>query len=331
MSKYIKQVVQALPKITQEITNPAKVDMMGDWRRKYKFKTKFGMLGPVAAGKSTICAALMLTCETQSAVTNNFYVRCLPDSSEILLDANRLRQGHFPEKTDPNKPKAPQAGLLISQRGMLGNSGVWIPICDVAGEISDFLSDEGGGNSAYERVQNRNSSINWQVIETVRDCQGFITALDANDAIMFHEGEHDSDVYMHNVLTNVFEWRRRNGKPDPVVIVILTKWDEVKKKAQDLGMDVYDGELGLQRFLDNGFPSLAMLLKPLRDKGNVKFFRSWFSIARDPDTKQVLTWKGTNKPKIKIVENDQNYIRFKPDYSEPDYIELIDFIGRFGK
>jgi hypothetical protein len=325
-----KKTANALPKITQQITNPEHVDMMGDWRRKYKYKTKFGMLGPVAAGKSTICALMMLTAETQSAITSSFYCRCLPDSSDILLDANRLRVGKFPEKTDPFLPKAPQAGLLISQRGLLGNSGVHVPICDVAGEISDYLNDEGSGNAPYERINSRHSSINYQVIETVRDCQGFIVALDCNDAIFFNDGTHDSDVYMHNVLTNVLEWRRRNNKPDPHVIVILTKWDQVQEKCKNLGMDAYDGESGLQRFLDNGFPSMAMLLKPLRDKGFVKFFRSWVKTAVHPQTKSPDMWPD-GKPKIEIIENEGNWIRFKPNYSEPDYIDLISYIGSFGK
>jgi hypothetical protein len=33
---------------------------------------------------------------------------------------------------------------------------------------------------------------------------------------------------------------------------------------------------------------------------------------------------------IKINENERNYIRFKPDFSEPDYIDLINYIGSFG-
>lgn len=330
MSQLLKRAFQAIPKVTRDITNPQKVDMTGDWRSKYKFKTKFGMIGPVEAGKSTICAFFMLTCQIQSAIKPNFYVRVLPDSSYILNDANRLRQGHFPDKTDPMTPKAPQAGFLICQRGMTGNTGVHVPICDVAGEITDYLSDEGAGNTPYEKLRNRYSSINMQVIATVRDCQGFIIALDAKDALMFSDGTHDNDSYMHNALTNIFEWRRRNNQPDPYVIIILTKWDQVMTEAKDLGMDAYDGEYGLQRFLDNGFPATSMLLKPLRDKKRVYYFRSWVNLLRDPNSKKVEYW-ADGKPKIKIIENPQDYIRYKPDYSEPDYVQMTELIGRFGK
>jgi hypothetical protein len=329
MSKYLKQAANLLPRITREIAGAKDVDMMGDYRKNYKFKTKFGLLGPVSAGKSTLCAAIVFVCQDLSATVGNFYARVLPSSSNILKDANNLRQGRFPEKTDPTTPRAPEAGLLISQKGMLSNSGVHVPICDVAGEVSDYLCETGEGNTACERINSRTSTVNRVVIDTVRDCQGFIIALDANDAIMFSQGDHDNDVYMHSVLTNIFEWRRRNGKQDPHIIVVITKWDEVMTRAKDIQMDAYDGENGLQRFLDNGFPSLSMLLKPLRDKNYVRFFRSWFTIATDEE-KNIMYWEGTSKPKIKIIENETNYIRFKPDFSEPDYIDLINYIGSFG-
>jgi hypothetical protein len=329
MSSFLKKAVNAVAKTLPRITNDTPVDMMGDYRKNYKFKTKFGLIGPVSAGKSTLCAGIVFVCQDLSATQANFYARVLPSSSNILKDANNLRTGHFPEKTDPTTPRAPEAGLLISQRGMLSNSGVHVPICDVAGEVSDYLCDAGDGNTACERINSRSSSVNRVVVDTVRDCQGFIIALDANDALMFSDGAHDNDVYMHSVLTNVFEWRRRNGKPDPRMIVVITKWDQVMSKAKDIQMDAYDGENGLQRFLDNGFPSLSMLLKPLRDKGYVRFFRSWFTLKRDPEG-NIEYFDGTRKPKIKIIENETNYIRFKPDFSEPDYIDIVNHIGSFG-
>jgi len=76
---------------------PKPVDMMGDYRASYKVKVRFGMLGPVASGKSTIAAALVNTCETLSSVLPNFYCRVLPTSTHILADANNLRLGHFPD------------------------------------------------------------------------------------------------------------------------------------------------------------------------------------------------------------------------------------------
>ena len=328
MSQLLKRLAQQVPKVTREIAGAKPVDMMGDYRKNYKYKTKFGLLGPVSAGKSTVCAGLVATCQYQSATVSNFYARVLPSSSNILKDANNLRNGKFPEKTDPTTPQAPEAGLLISQTGMINNKGVHVPICDVAGEVSDYLCDTGNGNTAYERIRARDCSVNRIVIDTVRDCQGFIVALDANDALMFNDGEHDNDVYMHSVLTNIFEWRRRNNRPDPHLIVILTKWDQVIGQAKDLNMDAYDSQNGLQRFLDNGFPSLSMLLKPLRDKGYVKFFRSWFTLKKDPEG-QVEYW-APNKPKIKIIEDESNYIRFRPDFSMPDYIDILNYVGSFG-
>ena len=329
MSSILKKARNALPKLIRDTTNPHPVDMMGDYRRSYKFKTKFGMIGPVSAGKSTVCAGIVYVCQNRSALIPNFYARVLPSSSHILQDANNLRQGRFPDKTDPTTPQAPEAGLLISQRGMISNKGVHVPICDVAGEVTDYLFDQGEGNAPHERVSSAFASVNRVVVDTVRDCQGFIIVLDANDAIMFSDGTHDNDVYTHNAMTNILEWRRRNHRNDPHVIVILSKWDEVMSKAKDLQMDAYDGENGLQRFLDNGFPSTSMLLKPLRDKNMVRFFRSWFNLVRDKNTGNIETWPD-GRPKIRIKDLPSDYIRFKVDMAEPDYINLISYIGSFG-
>jgi hypothetical protein len=118
------------------------IDMMdttGDYRHAYNVKTKFGMLGPVAAGKSTIAAAIVYTCQTLSSLVPNFYARVLPTSSHILADANNLRLGKFPEKTDPFIPRAPEAGLLIGETGWKEKK-VQVPICDVAGEITDYIA-----------------------------------------------------------------------------------------------------------------------------------------------------------------------------------------------
>jgi GTPase SAR1 family protein len=331
MSKYLKQAMQLVPKVTREIAGTKDVDMFGDYRKNYKYKSKFGLLGPVSAGKSSLCAGLVYECQNQSATNPNFYCRVISSDSPILRDANNLRIGKFPEKTDPTIADPPEAALLISKTKLISNSGVFVPVCDVAGEVSDYLNDVSEGYTSAERIRNREGAVNRKVVDTVRDCQGFILTLDANDSILFreHYTSLDSDNYMHNVLTNVFEWRRRNNKPDPHIIIVLTKWDMVMTRAKDLQMDAYDGEHGLQRFLDNGFPALSMLLKPLRDKGMVRFFRSWFNLARD-ENKQIVYWEGTTKPKIKIIENERSYIRFKPDCSSPDYQELIDHIASFG-
>lgn len=81
-----------MSKYLPEWMKPKPVDMMGDYTKSYKVKTKFGMLGPVAAGKSTICAGIVHTCETLSSLVPNFYARVLPTSTHILRDANWFEQ-----------------------------------------------------------------------------------------------------------------------------------------------------------------------------------------------------------------------------------------------
>jgi len=314
---------------------PKPVDMLetGDYTKAYNVKTKFGMLGPVACGKSTICAGIAYTCETLSSLVPNFYCRVLPTSTHILADANNLTKGQFPEKTDPYAPRAPEAGFLICQRGWREKK-IQVPICDVAGEITDYIANKASGMTSAQTIKIRMQAINTAVVETVKDCQGFIIALSAPEALMFRESasSFDSDVYIHTVLNDILEYRRRNRRPDPQIIVVLTKWDEVVVKAKAIAMDAYnESQDGMGKFLANGFPATNMLLKPLRDKGNVKYFRSWFNIKKREDGMTPEYWPNTQKPIINIIEEEQGYIRFRPDFSETDYAQMVNYIGSFGQ
>jgi len=311
---------------------PKPVDMMGDYRKAYKVKIRFGMLGPVASGKSTIAAGFLHTAETLSSLVPNFYCRVLPTSTHILADANNLRLGRFPEKTDPFLPKAPEAGFLICERGWREKK-VQVPICDVAGEISDYIQSKASGFTASQVIKQRLQSVNRTVVDTVKDCKGFIIALAAPEALMFRESAStfDPDVYTHTVMNEILEYRRRNKKDDPHILVVLTKWDEVQSKAKSIQMDVYDEtEYGMAKFLANGYPATNMLLKPLRDKGMVRFFRSWFKIKKREDGSNEC-WPGTSKPVIELIEDETGFIRFRPSYSETDYVEMVHLIGSFGK
>ena len=314
---------------------PKPIDMTVDYRTAYKVKIKFGMLGPVGGGKSTIAAAFLYMAQTMSSLLGNFYCRCLPTSTHILTDANNLRLGHFPQKTDPFQPKPPEAGFLIGEAGWREKK-VQVPMCDVAGEISDYIAVEGSGFTAGQKIRSRMQSINKRVVDEIKDCRGFITALPSPEALMFRESAStfDADVYIHNIMTQILEHRRRNKRADPNIVVVLTKWDEVQSKARDIGMDVYDeSEYGMAKFLANGFPATSMLLKPLRDKGMVKFFRSWFNIKKREDGTKEYWDKEKTQPVINLIEdpNPKAFIRFRPDCSDTDYLEMVQYIGSFGQ
>jgi len=308
------------------------VDMIGDYTKAYGVKTRFGMLGPVASGKSTIAAGIVHTCETLSSLVPDFFCRVLPTSTHILSDANNLCLGRFPEKTDPFTPRAPEAGLLICTRGWREKK-VQVPICDVAGEITDYIQTKASGLTPSQIIKQRIQSVNTAVVETVKDCQGFIIALSAPDALMFRDKPSilDPDVYTYTVLNAIFEYRRRNKRPDPHIIAILTKWDEAKARAKEIQMDIYDeSESGMERFLANGFRATSMLLKPLIEKGNVKFFRSWFAIKTREDGSKIY-WDNTDKPVIDLHEDPDSFIRFRPKFAEEDYVKLVRHIGSFGQ
>jgi len=300
---------------------PKPVDM-GDYRTAYKVKIKFGMLGPVSSGKSTIAAGFLHTVQTLSSLVPNFYCRVLPTSTHILAEA----------------------GFLICEHGWREKK-VQVPICDVAGEISDYIEAKASGFTAGQVVKQRLQSINRSVVETVKDCKGFIIALAAPEALMFRESAStfdpdvythtastfDPDVYTHTVMNEILEYRRRNKKDDPHVLVVLTKWDEVRDEAKSIQMDAYnETEDGMAKFLANGFPATSMLLKPLRDKGMVRFFRSWFNIKKREDGSKEY-WPDTKKPVIELIEDETGFIRFRPAYAEEDYVEMVRYIGSFGQ
>jgi hypothetical protein len=302
-----------------------------DDEKDFKAKTEFAMIGPVSAGKSTIAAGIVHMCETLSILVPDFYARVFPRSTSILQDANNLKQGMFPEKTNPYMTRAQEAGIMICHRKWK-NRKVRVPLYDLAGEITDHIVYKAIGNTPAQMIQNRMQNVNQDVVNTARDSDGFIAALPADEALMFQEtpGPIGADVYIHTVLDAVMRYRLNNHKPDPYVIIVLTKWDTVIQRAKSLGMDAYDEEGGLERFLANGFPAMYMLLKPMRETGKVKYFRSYFMIKRRENGDPVC-WPDTNKPIINILDKENEYIRYKPEMAEEDYKNLINYIGSFAK
>jgi hypothetical protein len=330
---FLKQALKYVPKITRAVADVKPVETSN--YKSYKCKVKFAMIGGVGKGKSTIAAAIVLTIQNLSALDPNFFADVLPQSSHILSDANNLRMGKFPEKTNPDEPNSPEAGIVICQKGNFGNKGTQMPICDYAGELTDYIEAKSSGFTPREQLHEMAQSINMDMYNTAKKCQGIIVTLSAEDSLLFSEGpqDRDQDVYTHNALAAMFEYRRQNHLPEPYVIVILTKWDRVQNQSKMIGMDVYDedGERnGLAQFIDNGYPSTAMLLKALKDKGRVKYFRSWFTLQTDADGK-IEYWKDTIKPKIKIISTPGDWLKFKPAYAEEDAIGLVRYIGSFGE
>lgn len=292
----------------------------------YQYKVRFSLVGPVNAGKSSLAAAIVVAAETMSATIRDFYCRVLPKSSHILTDANNLRLGRFPEKTDPYLPVAPEAGLLIGER--YGKKTLQIPICDVGGEVVDALAIAYPTIDQLERIRN----INRQVINHIRESQGFILTLPATDALMFRKDHRamDADSYLYTVLSQVMDFKLYTRTSIEGIAVWLTKWDEAMDDAKDLGMDVYTDSMGMARFMANGFPALNMLLKPLIDAGKVQFFRSFFQLKKRDDGTTPELWPDGRK-KIEVIDDPRSFIRKKPLFAEQDCVNFIKWVGSFAK
>jgi len=156
-------------------------------------KTRFAMLGTVGSGKTTIAGALLLTAQTLSADNPEFYCRVLEYTSGIREAASNLRRGRFPPKTTPYTTYAHESGLLMKWSGWIGQKKVQIPICDIAGEISDRIDPY---NPGLDPLKERAAHINQYMIRRIRDSQDFIVALPANEALMLKDSSSRIDTYI---------------------------------------------------------------------------------------------------------------------------------------
>jgi hypothetical protein len=299
--------------------------------QQYQYKVRFSLIGTVRAGKSTLAAALIVVAATMSAKLEGFYCRVLPKSSRIMVDANNLRLGRFPPKTDPFLPVAQEAGLIIGQaaRNPFGKDKVTqIPICDVGGEVMDAIAS---GIFATPTKREYIRNINRQVINHIRDSQGFIIVLPATDALMFRTTyqEMEADSYLYSILSEVMDYKKRGRDAIEGIAIWFTKWDQAMDDAKDMGMDIYAGDAGMERFMVNGFPNLAMLIKGFRDAGKVRYFRSYFDIKKRADGSDD-TWPD-GSPRITIIEDENDLIRFRPSFDGEEYVKFIRWAGSFAK
>jgi hypothetical protein len=183
----------------------------------------------------------------------------------------------------------------------------------------------------YAQIE-RLKNINRQVVNHIRDSQGFILVLPATDAIFFRKGHLrlDADSYLYNIIGQVMDWKKASRAKIEGIAVWLTKWDQAMEAAKEIGMDIYAGDKGMARFMDNGFPGISMLIKGLRDEGRVQYFRSYFNIAKRDDGFTDETWPD-GSPRIFIKEDPNHYIRFKPDFDGDEYVRFIKWAGSFAK
>jgi len=298
-----------------------------------RFKCQICMLGTVLAGKSTIAAGIVGTCETMSTQIGPFYCYVLPTSTRILVDANQLMRGHFPVKTDPFQGSF-ESGFVISEKtgGLLGSrKKAHVPLFDIPGEFSDRVDPY---NPGLDPNQARAQYVSQTIMKRIRDSQGFIVALPANEALMLKsmDSRVDVDAYTYHILSQIIEYKRKKKSSLEHIFIVLTKWDEARDQAQQFGMDVFDtSQNGLHRFMVNGFRSLSMLLKPFVEEKKVSVYRSYFEIRRNEDGSRMKWPDGSYVINTYEEENQDVDVRWRPEYAEQDYIQLVRDIGAMAK
>lgn len=295
----------------------------------YQYKTRFGMLGTVGSGKSTVASGVVLTAQTLSSDLPDFYCRVIESNSDILADASNLRRGRFPRKTDAYERYPIESGLLLIWRGFFGEKKVQIPICDIAGEDIQQMIKQ-----SRLRLSNEAFNANQQLLKYVKDADGFLLCVPASRALMFlddaqieaepsvEDGVGDPDVPVSRILNDIINFKSEHkGKPINAIGVIITKWDLLAPYAVRAGMNLYE-EDGIQNFMKTCFPSTSMHLKPYVDKDKVKFFPSHFNVLKD-DAGNVKKW-GDGGDRIDVIQE-----RRVPSYSEQSYVNLFKWLRSF--
>lgn len=257
----------------------------------------------------------------------------LEKTSNILEDVSNLRRGRFPKKTSPLELYPPEAGLLLNwpRAFGLGDKKMQVPIADIAGEDLQQMITK---YHQYNPLDRGSYAANVNLINYVKDADGYICIIPASRALMFHddiqlEAEKtdpglavDPDVNLARILGKVIDYKEQTrGKKIKGIAVVITKWDLIAPYAARWDMDLYEPTgRGLRNFMDICFPATSMELKACGlDK--VQFFPSHFQVLRNED-ESVVKWPD-GSDRIEVLDKRM------PKYSEQSYWNLFNWLRTF--
>jgi len=308
------------------------------------YKCRFALIGTQGAGKTTIADLILMTTHTISQRELGFTCRVLEGTSDIEEGTSLLRMGHFPPKTEPYSTSVIEAGLLMQWKGRWGKKSIHVPIVDVAGEdITAMIKHK----SAYApSIEEYNQSL--KLIEDVRNAEGFIMAIPASRALLFHREVQieretgdlpiDPDVNLKRILSAIIDYKdQSHGKPIKAIACVITKWDLVMPYAAKWDMDIADPSgVGLKNFMDICFPSTSMALKSSSVE-NIRFFPSFVATEIDKQTGEEKRWQKhpqtgetDNSPIIRVKPPQEWRVYGRvPEYASHYYRELINFLKLF--
>jgi len=303
-----------------------------------KFKTNFAMIGSTGAGKTTVNTLMVITSQEMSRLLPNFSCRTLPGKTGIIDYVSKMRDGHFPPKTNPESPVRHESGSVMRWDDWTGTKQIGIPVCDLAGEqLQKMITDlnMARGNPFSTDMLN----INKNLISYVRDCDGYIPIVAAPRVHAFMDGlqlepetkdettgiSTDPDANLYRFLEDIMKHKEDSrGKAIKAIAVVVTKWDRLMPYAQNMGVDLNDPE-GMQTFMDRFMPQTMSLLKyEQRRHPNMKlrFFPSYVTIKTKSDGTPEQWPDG--KDKVELEENQR-----VPKYWAQSYVSLINFLSEF--
>ena len=312
--------------------------------KSFKYKTRFAMVGTIGAGKTTVSTLLVVTSQTMSQKLPDFTCRTCPGTTNIIDYDSKMRQGHFPPKTNPATTGRHEDGLLLrwgKETRFSKAKQMNIPICDLSGEKLQTMI-QNVETRRRDPTSHEAFNMSSNVVNYVRDCEGYILIAPASRAMAFQDGlqieketedeelsgiSTDPDANLYNFIQSIISYKEdTKGKPIKAIAVVVTKWDMLMPFAQEMGIDLDDvtGE-GIQQFMETFFPQTMSLLKFEQQRNQnmqLQFFPSYVKTVKDAQGKTVM-WPD-NTPKIELETN----LRI-PKYWADSYLRLINFLGSF--
>ena len=297
----------------------------------FPVKNRISGIGTTKAGKSAHFAGLVKAAEKQVAKTKGsdypFFCQILENTSNILEDVARLRDGHFPDKTDAYQQFAAEAGLLLEWEHrvkvpLLGSRKLWtkrlqVPICDLAGEdLAQIIRQVRAagiiGNETRSRVR--------QLISYVRQSDGYIIIIKATRArglgkVMEEEvGKGLSkyaDANLVRMIYDILTYKALHPeRPVKGVAVVITAWDRLAPVAKQIGFDPLSptvGQRDIEHFVEAAFPSTYAAITSMRVP-NIRYFPSFFETEKNEKGEELCWQDEPDSPRIKKVNiHDPQY------------------------
>jgi hypothetical protein len=288
----------------------------------FPYGNRVALIAPPNAGKTANVCGIFMRAQRKVADTVNtdtpFYCRVLEKGSNIHQDISNLMDGYFPAKTRSYLGFRSSPGLLLEQKKFVGASiplvgrivgrnirprkQLWhkmlqLPICDLPGETLSKVMWQ------YRALSGAEQAVSRRMIEDsireMRESEAYIFILKASLAKGFGKQleeerdpnvSRDPDVNLVRMLSDLANYKMRQGKEIKAAYVIISAWDKLKPLADRVGFDLLDPYIGQQeidRFVKSAFPQFYAELHSARIP-LIQYYPTFFQTETNEKGEEIL-------------------------------------------